>query len=94
MSDAKILALDEATANVDSVTDGLIQSALRSIISGKKKTLLIIAHRIETVLGCDLILVLENGEVAEFGKTSDLLDRRNGVFAPIALSAGRTSVEK
>ena len=80
MSDAKILALDEATANVDGVTDGVIQDSLHSLISEDNKTLLIIAHRIDTVMGCDLILVLEGGHMVEFGCPSELLEVQNGTF--------------
>jgi len=80
LTDSKILALDEATANVDRNTDALIQDALRSLIAMHDKTLLIIAHRIDTILDCDLLLVLDNGRVVEFGSPSSLMSHANGFF--------------
>eukprot|EP00210_Caulerpa_lentillifera_P007444 g7114.t1 len=80
LADSKILALDEATANVDRTTDAMIQDALHSTTVRNEKTLLIIAHRIDTVLDCDLILVLDSGRVAEFGSPSSLLSREDGLF--------------
>eukprot|EP00210_Caulerpa_lentillifera_P007448 g7118.t1 len=80
LADSKILALDEATANVDRTTDAMIQDALHSTTVRNEKTLLIIAHRIDTVLDCDLILVLDSGRVAEFGSPVSLLSRENGLF--------------
>eukprot|EP00210_Caulerpa_lentillifera_P008112 g7746.t1 len=80
LMDSKILALDEATANVDRTTDAMIQDALHTLVSGNEKTLLIIAHRIDTVLDCDLLLVLEGGRMVEFGSPVSLLSQSNGVF--------------
>jgi len=91
LSDAKILALDEATANVDRATDALIQKSLHSIITQNEKTLLIIAHRIDTVMDCDLLLVLQNGELVEFDSPQSLLSRRHGVFAGMVEAAKRAS---
>ena len=91
LSDAKILALDEATANVDRATDALIQNSLHSIITQNEKTLLIIAHRIDTVMDCDLLLVLQNGEMAEFGSPQSLLSHKNGVFAGMVEAAKKAS---
>ena len=91
LSDAKILALDEATANVDRATDALIQNSLHSIMTQNEKTLMIIAHRIDTVMDCDLLLVLENGELVEYDSTQSLLSRKHGIFAGMMEAAKKAS---
>lgn len=80
LGESKILALDEATANVDHVTDAQIQASIRAVIGQKEKTLLIIAHRINTILDCDLLLVLENGKKVEVGSPAELLAKQEGRF--------------
>ena len=75
------MALDEATANVDRGTDSLIQNSLHTLITENDKTLLIIAHRIDTVMDCDLLLVLEDGELIEFDAPDTLMEKEGGVFA-------------
>ena len=87
LTEAKILALDEATANVDRLTDSLIQESLRALIAEKSKTLLVIAHRIDTVMDCDLLLVLDGGVLAEFGSPAELLGRKGGHFASMVNTA-------
>ena len=91
LSDAKIVALDEATANVDRGTDSLIQNSLHSLITNNDKTLLIIAHRIDTVMDCDLLLVLENGELVEFDAPSSLMTKEGGVFAGMVEAAKKAT---
>ena len=87
---SRILALDEATANVDSETDGLIQSAVHAACTGgamgASRTLLVIAHRLDTILDCDRILVLSGGRLVEQGNPRALL-RQNGPFKDMAESA-------
>lgn len=78
LKDSRILVLDEATASVDSETDKLIQEVLATKTKGK--TVLIIAHRTDTVLDSDKILALENGEVREFGSPQSLLKDSNSLF--------------
>ena len=74
VSNANILVLDEATANVDSFTEREIQAALHRMMSGR--TGLIIAHRLATVRGADRILVLQDGCIAEQGTHAELLAKR------------------
>ena len=63
VADAKILVLDEATANIDSYTEMLIQKALVKLLEGR--TGLVIAHRLATIRNADRIIVLHKGEVIE-----------------------------
>ncbi|AYN24606.1 SmdB family multidrug efflux ABC transporter permease/ATP-binding protein [Buchnera aphidicola] len=70
----KILILDEATANIDSGTEQLIQKTLSSI--RKKTTLIVIAHRLSTIIEADTIVVLNKGNVVEFGKHNQLLEKK------------------
>jgi ATP-binding cassette subfamily B multidrug efflux pump len=69
--DPRILILDEATANIDTMTEVLIQQALERLLEGR--TAVVIAHRLSTVRNADWIFVLEGGRVVEQGKHSDLL---------------------
>ncbi|GAB9475752.1 Atp-binding protein [Globisporangium polare] len=76
---SKILCLDEATASMDHTTDALIQASIRDEFAAA--TVLTIAHRVETILDYDKILVLKAGRVSEFGSPSELRSRKNGEFA-------------
>lgn len=83
--DARILALDEATANVDSSTDEQIQKAVYQACNGDvQRTLLVIAHRLDTIMASDNILVLSRGELVEHGAPSHLLQDENGIFHNMA----------
>ncbi|OQS02879.1 ATP-binding Cassette (ABC) Superfamily, partial [Thraustotheca clavata] len=75
-----IVVLDEATANVDIESDKLIQEAIRTCFS--QVTLLVIAHRLETIVHCDRILVLNQGQVDEFDTPANLI-AQNGTFASL-----------
>ena len=73
VADPRILILDEATANVDSQTEKLIQNALRELLRGR--TSVIIAHRLSTIQDSDKIVVMDQGEVVELGNHQQLLDK-------------------
>ncbi|XP_077976273.1 ATP-binding cassette sub-family C member 4-like [Styela clava] len=88
---SKILVIDEATANVDIRTDRLIQETIRRKF--KQCTVITIAHRINTIIDSDKILVLEEGQVKEFDKPSVLLQKWDGLFAGIVKSAGLSTAE-
>lgn len=74
VADAKILVLDEATANIDSYTEMLIQKALVKLL--ENRTGLVIAHRLATIREADRIIVLQNGELIESGNHAELMDNR------------------
>ncbi|SCU86403.1 LAFA_0E00540g1_1 [Lachancea sp. 'fantastica'] len=82
---SKILILDEATSSVDYETDAKIQARIAHAFS--QCTILCIAHRLNTILDYDRILVLEKGEVAEFGKPSELYDL-DGIFKEMCGRSG------
>ncbi len=71
VADAKILVLDEATANIDSFTERQIQEALAVMLEGR--TGIVIAHRLATVRGVDRIMVLQDGEIIETGSHDELM---------------------
>ncbi|XP_039259170.2 ATP-binding cassette sub-family C member 4-like isoform X4 [Styela clava] len=86
LAKTKILVIDEATANVDMRTDQLIQSTIREEF--KHCTVITIAHRINTVIDSDRILVLGGGLVKEFDEPYKLLQNKNGYFANIIKTIG------
>lgn len=87
----KILVLDEATANMDSKTDSLIQRTIRSKFTAC--TVLTIAHRLYTVMDSDKVLVMDAGRVAEFDTPARLLQDQKSLFARMAQQAGISSIE-
>jgi ATP-binding cassette, subfamily B, multidrug efflux pump len=74
----RILLLDEATANVDSETEQVVQQALNALHG--KVTLVVVAHRLSTIRHADRILVLSHGEIAEAGTHTQLLARPDGLY--------------
>ncbi|KAL1967684.1 hypothetical protein VTN77DRAFT_2941 [Rasamsonia byssochlamydoides] len=86
LTPSNILVLDEATAAVDVETDALLQRTLRSSIF-KDRTIITIAHRINTIIDSDRIIVLDRGTVAEFDTPAELI-RRGGKFYELVKEAG------
>jgi ATP-binding cassette subfamily C (CFTR/MRP) protein 1 len=86
LAPSNILVLDEATAAVDVETDAMLQTTLRSNMF-KNKTIITIAHRINTILDSDRIIVLDKGRVAEFESPAELV-RRKGLFYELVREAG------
>ena len=78
LKDAPILLLDEATSALDTESERHVQAALRSLMRGR--TTIVIAHRLSTVIGADLICVMDRGRIVETGKHAQLL-ARNGLYA-------------
>jgi len=72
----KVLLMDEATASIDYATDARIQETIREI----DYTTVTIAHRLETIIDYDKVLVLDKGEIVEFGDPFDLISKADGVF--------------
>ncbi len=78
LMDAPILILDEATSSVDTVTEQHIRKAMLTITAGR--TSFIIAHRLSTIRDSDLIILIEDGRIAEMGNHQQLIDQ-NGKYA-------------
>ena len=74
LADRRLLILDEATSNVDTRTEILIQNAMDKLMRGR--TCFVIAHRLSTIVDSDLILVLRDGQIVETGRHEELLARR------------------
>ena len=80
LTDPRILILDEATSNVDSLTESLIQAALRRLLEGR--TAVVIAHRLSTIRNADRIYVIQDGQIVEQGDHAELL-ASNGVYTAL-----------
>lgn len=92
LTPSNILVLDEATAAVDVETDAMLQQTLRSPLFANR-TIITVAHRINTILDSDRVVVLDKGEVAEFGSPKELL-KKGGTFHGLVKQAGlETDVE-
>ena len=77
LKDAPIVILDEATASVDTDNESYIQEAISELVKGK--TLLVIAHRLNTIQNADQILVIDNGQIAQQGTHEELL-KQPGIY--------------
>lgn len=80
LTDPRILILDEATSNIDTRTEAIIQRALGTLLEGR--TSIVIAHRLSTIRNADLILAVENGRIVESGNHAELLNK-NGLYADL-----------
>lgn len=80
IADPKILILDEATSNVDTRTEVLIQNAMKTLMKGR--TSFVIAHRLSTIRDADIILVMKQGDIIEQGSHDELM-KQNGVYADL-----------
>mmetsp|Transcript_35290 Transcript_35290/g.54196 ORF Transcript_35290/g.54196 Transcript_35290/m.54196 type:complete len:188 (-) Transcript_35290:873-1436(-) len=83
---ARVLVLDEPTANVDSQTDAYLQEAITKRFSNA--TIIAVAHRLDTVIDYDRILVLGEGRVLEYGSPAELLENPNGHFSSMVHDTG------
>ncbi|RVW39450.1 ABC transporter C family member 2 [Vitis vinifera] len=88
---SKILVLDEATAAVDVRTDALIQKTIREEF--KSCTMLIIAHRLNTIIDCDRVLLLDAGRVLEYDTPEELLSNDRSAFSKMVQSTGAANAE-
>jgi ATP-binding cassette subfamily B protein len=73
MADPKLLVLDEATSNLDTESERLIQQSLAVLMKGR--TSFVIAHRLSTIAGADLIVVMENGQISQTGTHAELMNQ-------------------
>ncbi|KAI1307617.1 ATP-binding cassette sub-family C member 4 [Halotydeus destructor] len=88
----RILILDEATANVDPKTDSLIQATIRKAFADC--TILTIAHRLDTIIDCDRVLVLDAGQLAEFDEPITLLKDETSIFLSMVKATGKDTTTK
>merc|ERR1712238_329983 len=89
---SKIVVLDEATASVDRETDNFVQAMIRKYFQGV--TLITIAHRVHTIMDYDKIIVLDSGEVKEFGSPKELLGDKDGMFSSLVKSSGNEGISE
>lgn len=85
-----IIVIDEGTANIDNHTDAVIQTVLRENFS--ECTMLVIAHRLNTIMDCDKIVVLDSGRVVEFGSASELLSKKGAFYDLVNVGLNTTNI--
>lgn len=86
VADPRIIVLDEATANIDSRTEKIIQESLKAVLRGR--TSVVIAHRLSTIVNADVIVVLDHGRIIEMGNHQELLDKGQLYAALYAMNFG------
>ncbi len=89
LSQPKVLVLDEATASIDGETDAFIQRMLRTRFPNT--TLVTVAHRLNTIMDYDYVLVMDKGRAAEFDSPAKLLSKAGGVFSELVDATGAES---
>ncbi len=92
LADPRILILDEATANIDTFTEAIVQQGLRKLLHGR--TAFVIAHRLSTIKGADCIIVLQGGRIVEQGTHQELLEREGEYASLYAMGFRHTAVAK
>ncbi|MDP4179259.1 MAG: ATP-binding cassette domain-containing protein, partial [Bacillota bacterium] len=84
LADPRILILDEATSNIDTYTERLVQKGIKKLLHGR--TSFVIAHRLSTIMDCDKIMVIvDNGVIAETGSHAELMSKK-GVYYELYMS--------
>lgn len=78
LKNVAVLVLDEATSSLDSESEHYIQDALKNLM--RDKTVIVVAHRLSTIMQMDRIIVLENGRIVEQGKHEELLKMKQGIY--------------
>ena len=91
LRNSKILIMDEATANVDMETDSWIQTSLREYFN--HCTILTIAHRLNTIIDYDRVIVMDNGEVSEFDTPANLLRNPNSLLTSLVKGTGEENAK-
>lgn len=92
LQDNRILVLDEATANVDPTTDALIQTTIQNKF--KACTVLTIAHRLNTIMDSDKVLVMDHGQMLEFDHPYVLLQNEKSHFSAMVQETGKLMTEQ
>lgn len=90
LNNPSILILDEATAHIDPYYEGIIQSSVEKLM--KDKTCLVIAHRLDTIMNCDRLLVFESGQIVETGRPQELLSQQGHFYKLQSASINKLSV--
>jgi ATP-binding cassette subfamily B protein len=86
LADPRILILDEATSNIDTQTEKLVQDGIKALL--KNRTSFVIAHRLSTIRDCDRIMVVNNGIISEAGTHQELLHMK-GIYHSLYMAQYR-----
>ena len=89
IKDPKVLLLDEATSALDAESERMVQEALDQVMVGR--TTVVVAHRLSTIRGADIIAVLKNGAVTEKGRHEELMQIKDGTYASLVQLSSSSS---
>jgi ATP-binding cassette subfamily B protein len=89
----QLLVFDEATSSLDSLTEEEVSRTIREIASNQEAISIVIAHRLSTVMHADRIYVLERGQIVEFGRHSELLEKKGLYYAMWRQQVGENEKE-
>jgi ABC-type multidrug transport system fused ATPase/permease subunit len=92
LSKSKVLVLDEATASLDAQTDFMMQQAIKKNFS--HLTMMTIAHRLNTIIGCDRVMVMDAGKLIEFDEPVRLFENKDGIFTSLVSQTGPMAAQK